>query len=78
MLVQRLIFRPCLTHWKNSAMRTTLVVRVQPCPFILRLLSFTLLTGLVNMAVNEINTVKSANVCLCTFAILFLILTIIS
>ena len=48
MLVQRLNFRPCLTHWKNSAMRTTLVVRVQPCPFILRLLSFTLLIGLVN------------------------------
>ena len=36
-------------HWKNSAMKTTLVVKIQPCPFILHLLSFTFLTGLVNI-----------------------------
>ena len=41
-------FRPWLTHSKSSAMKMSLVVEIQPCPFILRLLSFTLLTGLVN------------------------------
>ena len=55
-------FRPCLTRWKSSAMKTTLVVKIQPYLLILRLLSSTLLTGWVNNAVTAMNVVKSVRI----------------
>ena len=58
-------FRPCLTHWKNSAMKTTLVVRIQLCPFIWHLQWSTLLIGWVNKA--TIAHAHSANVRLGSF-----------
>ena len=48
-------FRPCLTHWKNSAMKTTLVVKIQLCPFIWHLQWSTLLIGWVNKATIAMN-----------------------